>query len=384
MAGRYLIVGGGVIGCSLAYHLAGAGQRVTLLERATIAAEASSAAAGMLAPVAESEHPDAFSALAIAGLRVFQEDAAAVEAVSGMSIEYVPSGVVRTANAPERVALLQSRVEWARAAGLPVRWLERADLLQLEPGLGPCVLGGLDSPEEGHVHPRRLTRALAQGAARRGATIREGVEVETLVRRGDDVQGVRLTGGETLDAETVLLAGGAWVRFCARGTVDLPVSPVKGQYVILREVPQPMRRVIYGEDAYLLPRADGTIYLGATEEPEQGYQKRVTLGGVRGLLNGAAALLPVLAGAEVVSVGSGLRPASPDRLPLLGLVPGVAGLAVAAGHFRNGVLLSLVTGRVLTELLVYGRTSLDLDAFSPARFGVALSGGDGWSGGAAR
>lgn len=377
MAARFVIVGGGAIGCSLAYHLAGAGQRVTLLERAALAAEASSAAAGMLAPVAESAHPAAFSELAIAGLRVFQEDAAAVEAVSGMSIEYVPSGVVRTASEPERVALLQSRVEWARAAGLPVRWLERPDLLQLEPALGSCVLGGLDSPEEGHVHPRRLTLALAQGAARRGAEIREGAEVAALVRRGDSVRGVRLTNGETLDADTVLLAGGAWTRFCARGAVDLPVSPVKGQYVILRDVPQPMRRVIYGEHAYLLPRADGTIYLGATEEPEQGYQKRVTLGGVRGLLNGAAELMPVLAHAEIVSVGAGLRPGSPDRMPLLGFVPGVAGLAVAAGHYRNGVLLSLVTGRVLTELLVYGRTSLDLSAFSPARFGVALSGSDG-------
>ncbi|HLZ73284.1 MAG TPA: glycine oxidase ThiO [Dehalococcoidia bacterium] len=368
MAQRIVIVGGGAIGCSLAYHLAGAGQQVTLLERATIAAEASSAAAGMLSPVAESAHPDAFLELAVAGLRVFQEDAAAIEAVSGLSIEYVPNGVLRTANAPERSELLQSRIAWAKSAGLPVRWLSRAECLTLEPALGPAVIGGLDSPEEGQVHPRRLTQALAQGAARRGAEIREGSEVHGLLLRGGSVTGVRLSTGAAVEGDLVLLAGGAWTAFCARGAADVPVEPVKGQYAILREVPQPIRRVIYGEHAYLLPRPDGTIYLGATEEPEAGYEKRVTVAGVRGLLNAAAELAPVLERAELAATGSGLRPGSPDRLPILGFVPGVSGLAVAAGHFRNGVLLSLISGRLLTELIVHGRTSIDLTPFAPGRF----------------
>ncbi len=370
MAQRIIIVGGGVIGCSLAYHLAGAGQQVTLLERATVAAEASSAAAGMLSPIAESAHPDAFLELAVAGLRVFQEDAAAIEAVSGISIEYLPSGVLRTSNALERAALLQSRVEWAKSAGLPVRWLSRAECLKLEPALGPAVIGGLDSPEEGQVHPRRLTQALAQGAARRGAEIREGTEVHGLLLRGSAVSGVRLDNGDAVEGDLVLLAGGAWAAFCARGTADVPVEPVKGQYALLREVPQPIRRVIYGEHAYLLPRPDGTIYLGATEEPEAGYQKRVTVAGVRGLLNAAAELVPALERAELATTGSGLRPGSPDRLPILGFVPGVSGLVVAAGHFRNGVLLSLITGRLLTELIVHGRTSMDLAPFAPERFAV--------------
>lgn len=370
MTQRIVIVGGGVIGCSLAYHLAGAGQQVTLLERAAIAAEASSAAAGMLSPIAESAHPDAFLDLAVAGLRVFQEDAAAIEAVSGLSIEYAPSGVLRTSNEPERAGILQSRVEWAKSAGLPVRWLSRAECLKLEPALGPAVIGGLDSPEEGQVHPRRLTQALAQGAARRGATIREGTEVHSLLLRGSAVSGVRLGTGDAVEGDLVLLAGGAWAAYCARGTADVPIEPVKGQYAILRELPQPIRRVIYGEHAYLLPRPDGTIYLGATEEPDAGYEKRVTVAGVRGLLNAAAELVPALDRAELAASGSGLRPGSPDRLPILGFVPGVSGLAVAAGHFRNGVLLSLITGRLLTELIVYGRTSMDLAPFTPERFAV--------------
>jgi glycine oxidase len=370
MAQRIVIVGGGVIGCSLAYHLAGAGQQVTLLERSAVAAEASSAAAGMLSPIAESAHPDAFLDLAVAGLRVFQEDAAAIEAVSGLSIEYVLSGVLRTSNELERAGLLQSRVEWAKSAGLPVRWLSRAECLKLEPALGPAVIGGLDSPEEGQVHPRRLTQALAQGAARRGAEIREGTEVHGLLLRGSTVSGVRLSTGDAVEGDLVLLAGGAWAAFCARGTADVPVEPVKGQYAILRELPQPIRRVIYGEHAYLLPRPDGTIYLGATEEPEAGYEKRVTVAGVRGLLNAAAELVPALERAELAATGSGLRPGSPDRLPILGFVPGVGGLAVAAAHFRNGVLLSLITGRLLTESIVYGRTSMDLAPFAPERFAV--------------
>lgn len=369
-----VIVGGGVIGCSLAYHLAGAGRRVTLLERREVAAEASSAAAGMLAPIAESHDEGAFLALAVAGLRAFQEDAQAVEAVSGLRIEYVPGGVLRTTRTEARAQALKSRIAWAASEGLPVRWLDAMELRLLEPAIGDGVIGALDSPEEGHVHPRRLTLALAQGAARRGAEIREGVEVEALVRGGDEVSGVRLTTGEVVAAGTVVLAGGAWARFCARGSADVPVFPVLGQYALLRAVSCPLRRTLYGEDVYLLPRADGTLYVGATEQPEAGFHKHTSVAGIRGLLNAAAALVPALEQAELLSAGSGLRPGSPDHMPLLGYVPGVSGLAVAAGHFRNGVLLSLITGRLLTELLVYGRTSIDLAPFSPARFSVGVPG----------
>jgi len=364
---RIVVVGGGVIGCSLAYHLSGAGQIVTVLERSTVAAEASSAAAGMLAPVAESDEPGAFTDLAIAGLRAFQEDAAAIESVSGLSIEYRPSGIVRTAREPQRAAALKSRTGWAKAAGLPVRWLDRDELLTLEPSIGKGVLGGLDSPEEGQVNPRRLTQALAQGAGRRGAGIREGCDVDSLIRSGDEVRGVRLASGESIAADTVVLAGGPWTRFLARDIADLPVYPVLGQYLILRRMPCPFRRVLYGEDAYLLPRPDGTIYLGATEEPEAGFHKRVSVEGIRRLLNAGAALVPSLDGAELVIAGAGLRPRSADRMPLIGYVAGVSGLAVATGHFRNGVLLSLITGRAMTELLVFGRTSVNLAPFAPGR-----------------
>ncbi len=368
---RLLVVGGGVIGCSLAYHLAGAGRQVTLLERATIGSEASSAAAGMLAPLAESDEPGVFLELAVAGLRAFQEDAAAVEAVSGLSIEYMPVGIIRTAGEQGRAEALRARIAWARQLGLPVRWLDGAEVRRLEPSLGDETIGGLDSPEEAHVHPRRLTAALAQGAARRGAEIREGAEVEALIRHGDEVSGVRLTNGEVLMAGSVVLAGGAWSRMLGRGAVELPVAPVLGQYLLLRSIPCPFKRVLYGEHVYLLPRADGTIYVGATEEPEAGFDKRSTAQGIRGLLNAAASLVPSLDRAEIVSVGSGLRPGTYDHMPILGHVSGVPGLSVAAGHFRNGVLLSLITGRLMTELLVYGRSSIDLVPFSPGRFNAA-------------
>ncbi|MHB8578005.1 MAG: glycine oxidase ThiO, partial [Dehalococcoidia bacterium] len=360
-AADVVIVGGGVIGCSIAYHLAGAGKRVTLVERAAIAAEASSAAAGMLAPITEAYDEGSFSELAVAGLRCFQEDAAAIESVSGVTVEYLPSGIIRTATIeePERARALQERTAWAKSVGLPVQWLDGEALRRLEPAIGSGVVGGLDSPEEGQVSPRRLTLALAQGAARRSAVIREGADVETLVRSGDAVVGVRLTTGELITAATVVLAGGSWARFCARGTADLPVRPVKGQYLLLRRMPCPIRRVLFGEHAYLLPRPDGTIYCGSTEEPERGFDKHGTASAVRTLLNAAAELAPAIDEAELLSTGAGLRPGSPDRMPLLGDVPGVTGLVVAAGHFRNGILLSLITGRLLTESIVYGRTSMD-------------------------
>jgi glycine oxidase len=368
MPDQYLIVGGGVIGCAIAYNLASRGARVTLLERASVASEASGAAAGLLAPIAESRQDDAFLQLAVAGLRAFQEESAAIESAGGIAIEYAQSGIVRTAETAEQAAALRARIAWAEAQSLPVRWYDAPAVHGIVPALGDRVIGGLYSPEEGHVNPGRLTLALAQAAARRGATIHEGAEVDALVRAGDAVTGVRLRTGATVGADRVVLAGGAWTRLLGRGAIDLPVAPVHGQYLILRALPQPFSQALYGEDIYLVPRPDGTIYAGATEEPERGYEKRVTVAGVRGLLNATAALTPVLEQAEVVRAGSGLRPGAADHLPLLGAAPGVDGLTIAAGHFRNGILLSLITGRLMAESLLHGRTSIDLAPFSPARF----------------
>lgn len=400
-----IIVGGGVIGCAAAYYLSGAGCSVTLYERATIAAEASGAAAGMLAPLAEAPEPGPFLDLAVAGLRAFQEDAAAIEAVSGHRIEYVPSGILRTAASRDQAATLQRSLLWAAEQGLPAAWLDAPKLGKTEPELSPALAGGLLSLEEGHVRPPRLTQALAQGAARRGARILEGVSVSRLLGGpadfrafdrlgsralregprpadgpvgngfGRDAGGVVLADGTIGHADVVLLCGGAWSALTG-GAPPLAAMPVRGQYIILRALPQPIRRVIYGDHIYAVPRTDGTIYVGATEEPEAAFRKAVTADGVRGLLERIVALVPALAGAEVVSTGAGLRPGSPDGLPGIGWVPGRPGLAVATGHYRNGVLLSLITGRLLAELIVHGRTSIDLAPFSPGRFeGAALSGG---------
>lgn len=367
-ASRIIVVGGGAIGCSIAYHLAGAGKEVLLLERATIAAEASGAAAGMLAPIAEAAEEGPFFGLAVAGLRAFQEDAAAIESVSGMRVDYMPTGIVHTATAVESVGSLQARVDFARSAGLPVRWLGGPEVRRLVPALAGSVLGGLDSPEEGHVRPQRLTMALAHGAARRGADIREGAPVEALIADGGAVRGVRLASGEQCMSDAVVLACGAWTRLCAGNVAEISVHPVLGQYVLLAALPNPLARIVYGARVYLVPRPDGTIYLGATEEPEQGYRKRVSVEGIRRLLNAATALVPDIDRAEILLTGAGLRPGSPDRSPLLGHVPGAPGLVVASGHYRNGILLSLISGRLITELLAYGRTSIDLRPFDPGRF----------------
>jgi len=366
-----IIVGGGVVGCSLAYYLAGAGCPVSLLERGQIASGASGAAAGILGPLAESAEPGPFLDLAVAGLRAFQEDAAGIEDTAGLRVEYAACGVLRPAEDRHHAAALQRSLSLAADVGLPASWLGPDELHRLEPALAPGLVGALYSPEEGQVQPRRLTLALAHGAARRGAVIREGAAVHCLARSSDAVYGVETTGGETLRADVVVLAGGAWSRFLP-GT-EVAVRPVRGQYVLLRRLPQPVRRIIYRRHGYVVPRLDGTLYVGATEEPEAGYHAAVTATAQRDLLASAIRLIPALAGADVIASGAGLRPGSPDGLPILGWLPGVSGLAVATGHFRNGVLLSLITGRLLTELIVYGRTSLDLAPFSPARCAGDLS-----------
>ncbi|MBI4497630.1 MAG: glycine oxidase ThiO [Chloroflexi bacterium] len=363
-----VVVGGGAIGGAVAYALSRAGVRVTLLEARRIGDGASGAAAGMLTPLAEAPQPGPFADLALHSLRRFPALAQELREVAGMDIEYVPSGVLRVATSEEHERTLQEALTWQRALGLDLRWLGPEQVRSLEPDLAPEVRGGVFSPEEGHVHSLRLTEALAQAAARLGATVRVGTPVVGLTRHNGRVTGVRTAEG-AVAADQVVLAAGSWTGLLAHELgVAAPVRPVKGQILSLALVPCPLRRVVYGSGVgYLVPRRDGSVVVGATQE-EVGFDMRVTAQGLAALLRGATQLVPALAGAEVRQTGAGLRPGTPDGLPILGPVPGWEGISIASGHFRNGILLSPITGHLMAELITTGKTSLPLDPFSPGRF----------------
>ena len=360
------IIGGGVIGCACAWALARAGASVTLYERGRLASEASGASAGILAPLAESHSPGPFAELSIAGLHAFEEEIGPLIEESGIDPEYRRCGVIRLALEERDAAALQQAAAWQANRSLGLRWIDPHEIAALEPALAASH-GALISSDEGMVRPQLLVRALATAAARRGARLNEHVEVAGPALTGGRVTGVRLAGGVTRSAEIVLLAGGAWSGALAgSAALAVPVRPVKGQYAILGLLPRPLRHVVFAGEGYLVPRVDGTIYAGATQE-EAGYDRRVTLDGLAAVLEMARGILPGLHDAEVVGSGAGLRPGSADGLPVLGAVPGVENLYVAAGHYRNGILMSLITGRLMAELILGRSPSRSLAPFSPER-----------------
>jgi len=362
-----VIVGGGVIGCAIAYYLTAAGASVTLFERNEVAGEASGAAAGMLAPLGESSRPGPFVELCLTSLRLFPALADDLREETGIDIEYLPTGILRVAQSEDEERELHHRLEWQRPLGLPLDWVDGEALRRLEPRLAPAR-GALYSPQEHQVSAGRLTQALAQAAARRGAVLQQGVLVTGLLTNGRRVSGVRTSSGKVSCGHVVLAAGPWMSAFGRRLGVSLPVRPVRGQMLAYADFAAPLRHVVWGEAAYLAPKANGFLFVGATVE-EVGFRSATTVRGQRDLQLGARRLVPSLAHSEVASSWAALRPGSPDGLPILGPVPGWEGLSVAGGHYRNGILLALITGRLMAQLLTKGKTEVSLAPFSAARFG---------------
>jgi glycine oxidase len=362
-----LIAGGGVIGSAIAYELSRAGVDVVLAERGRIGAGASSAAAGMLAPLAESSDPGPFFQLALDGMKAFDERARALIDESGIDFEFRRDGVLRVTESEEERDQLSALAGLQRENG-GARWIEGSEVRRIEPAVSQTVNGALYSPADGHLNPARLTAALAAAAARNGARILEGQEVTSFNIDHSRILTVQ-TQSEMMAADHFVLAGGAWLTMLSeRAGFPIPITPVRGQMLAVQATPPPIRHIVYSHSGYLVPKPDGSIWVGATEESTAGFEARVTVEGLHFLVSAAQRLVPALQGALYLRSWAGLRPFAPDRLPVLGTLPGLDNLHVAAGHFRNGILLSLVTGKLMAELILTGRCPEQLSAFSPSRF----------------
>lgn len=362
-----IVAGAGVIGCAIAYSLQRAGAQVTLVERQHVGAGASSAAAGMLAPLAENTSTGPLGTLALAGLKAFHDQANELIAESGIDFEFRREGILRIAESADDERELRDLLRVRSEGGPQLEWLERGTLQKLEPALGPSVIGALYMPGEGHVHPGRLTAALASAAVRRGARLLESWPVESLEREGERVTGVHGADGVLL-ADKVVLAEGAWLDIgLSAPPACLPVYPVRGQMAAVIQTPTPIQRTVYSHSGYLVPKADGTIWIGATEEHEAGYDATVTVEGLDFLLTAARRLVPALGAARYLRSWAGLRPCATDRLPILGPLPELENVFVAGGHFRNGILLSLITGQLMAEVLTTGTIPDAIKPFLPSR-----------------
>jgi glycine oxidase len=364
-----IIVGGGVIGCAIAYYLAETGARVTILERGEVGGEASGASAGILAPLELSVASGSLLDLCEASLPLHPSLADTLREETGIDVEYLRSGILRVALTDEDADELRALVE-RQQAGTAMEWVDPEALRSLEPRLA-ATRGGVYSPHLHQLNAHRLTQALAQAAVARGATLRQGVAVRGFVTSGSRVSGVRTDDGR-MTAGQVILAAGSWTAALGRRLgVALPVKPMRGQMLAFPDFSSPLRHILFDEDgSYLVPKANGFLFVGSTVE-DVGFRKNTTARGLAGLRRMAVTLVPSLAYAEVASDWAGLRPGSPDGLPMLGPVPGWERLSVVSGHFRKGILLAPITGRLMAQWLTKGRTEMPLEPFSPARFAAS-------------
>lgn len=366
MSRDVIIVGGGVIGCSIALRLTQAGLRVSLIEKGRIGSEASRAAAGMLSPQGESQSPGPFFDLCLRSRALYRDFAQELLDLSGVDPEYKDEGTLAVVFDHENLEERTAWARWQRNAGLPIEFVAADELRRLEPAIAESASTAIFLPQEHQIENRRLMDALEIAIRNAGVEILEGTEVISITRQSDRVTGVEITNGR-IDAGTVIVAAGTWSSALLQPLgLDIKVVPAKGQMVAVKPDVCPITRVLHSHSVYVVPRRDGRILIGATVE-HTGFKKAVTVAAVNSLLNAALELVPALADSEVVETWCGLRPDTLDHLPILGF-GGPENLLLATGHYRNGILLAPVTATLLTTTLTTNREPAELRDFSVERF----------------
>jgi glycine oxidase len=366
-----VVIGAGVIGCAVAWRLGQAGIRVTVIERGRVGAEASHAAGGMLAPLAEAERRDDFFDLAVAGLAIYADFARELKASSGIDVEYRDEGTLYLALTEDDEEELDRRWRWQRETGLNVKRLGAECALKLEPMLNQSLRFALKFPGDHQVDNRRLANALQTAARNAGARFLTHTEARELLTESvagrRRIVGVATSRGE-IQANTAVIAAGSWSSLLRCDDAwRFEVEPVRGQMVAV-EMPVPAaRHVIYSRRGYLVPRLSGYLIAGSTTE-RAGYDRRVTAGGVASIIKNAIEIAPCVADQAVIETWAGLRPRAPDDLPILGADPRVGGLVYATGHYRNGILLTPITAQAISELIIKGESGVNLAPFSVGRF----------------
>jgi glycine oxidase len=360
------VIGGGVIGLSVAWRAARAGLSVAVVDPDP-GSGSSHFAAGMIAPVGEAEYgEEAVVALNRDSAARYPSFIAELELDAGRSAGYRQTGTLHVATDIDEQTALEREFRYRQELGLPVERLTSRQTRDVEPGLAPSIRGGMLVESDHQVDPRAMVATLLQACNRLGVQIHRS-RASLLVVAGR-VTGVGLDGGERLEASQVVLAAGCWSG-AVPGVPDEdvpPVRPLKGQILRLRGAPDMIARTIRGGAVYILPRGDGRVVIGGTVE-ERGFDTSVTAGAVYELLREARALVPDVAELELVEASAGLRPGSPDNMPMVGDTS-TPGLMVATGHYRNGYLLAPATADAVAGVLAGGRWPEATRPWSPSRF----------------
>lgn len=358
-----LIIGGGAIGSACARELAATGRKVLVIEVGTPMGQAWRAAAGMMAPQIEADGTDPMLELGLLARNHYDRLGAALRETTGVDLGIWREGIARVATDPSDAEVLQAKVTWQRQHHYPCEWLDSQEVRWRWPWLGPA-LGALWAPEDGALDPERLVQALSADAERLGASTVFDRVIE-VTAEGDRISGVVGDRGR-YSAPQVVLAAGAWSKLVQGLPRPVPVEPVRGQMAALAWPADMRRAIIYHKDSYVLTRGNEAI-LGSTME-YAGFSPEVTSAGVAHIFSSTMALCPGLVRAKVRRSWAGLRPVTPDGLPIIGEEPDLSGLWYATGHGRNGILLAGITGRIIAQLLNGERPDHDMAPFAPERF----------------
>lgn len=363
-----VVIGGGAIGSACARELAFSGRNVLVVEEGGDKGQAWSAAAGLLAPQIEADGRDPLVELGLGARNLYDRLAPALRSSTGIEIGLWREGIARIATDAAEVASLKSQVAWQREQGYAVEWIHSAELRDRWPWTGPAQ-GALWAPQDGALDPVRLVQALVADAQRLGASV-VADRVTAIRQHAGRVIGVTAERND-YPAPHVVVAAGAWSSHIAGVPRSLPVQPVRGQMLALPWPKGVERAILYHKDCYLLARGTEAI-LGSTME-YVGYRPEVTTAGLARILSVAVALCPALMRAKVRRSWAGLRPVTPDGLPIIGAEPLLDGLWYATGHGRNGILLAGMTGVLLTQLMDGREPAHDMSHFAPGRFGTAVT-----------
>lgn len=369
-----IIIGGGLIGSSIAFRLAQSRLKVVVLDRGEPGAEASSAAAGMIAPQGETTDPDDFFAFCAASRALYPDFVSEIEGLTGREVGYRQEGTLLVAADDEESSALERTYQAQSRNGLVIERLPPEAVHQRVAGLSTEIRCGLDIPQDHWIDNERLTEAVIEAAKHLDVPFLSHAPVVKLNARNGRVESLEARTGATsatskFSAGTFVIAAGCWSgKLAATLGVTLPITPCRGQMIEF-EAPRELPCVVRSGHHYLVPRVPKRILVGTTAE-YVGFDKAVTGAGLHSILQGAVRIAPFLNACKFRRAWAGLRPDTADHLPVLGFGE-LENLAFATGHFRNGILLAPITAQLISELLTTGTTSHRIDAYRPARFAAA-------------
>lgn len=360
-----VIAGGGLIGGSIALELALAGMKVGLYDSREPGREASWASAGMISPAPESPAMIPFMPMSLGSVALYPELIRRVEDLTGKNVGYRKDGALDAILTGDVQEELSTIIALQHGVGLRAEALSAEQARELEPALTEEIEAAIFRPDEASLDNRIFTDAVLEAARIKGAQIFAGNGAAAIWKDGGRSKGLILEQGR-VEAKWTIIAAGCFSARIEGVAPYAPVFPAKGQMVALRSESVSLRHVLWLDHTYLVPRNDGRIIAGSTIE-RTGFDRDVTAGGIQKILSGAMLLVPALEKARIEETWAGLRPDSPDHLPIIGPTD-VDGLLMATGHFRSGILLAPITARLIGEWVTKQKVSLDWERFSPMRF----------------